>query len=350
MNSSNGSQVKLRKLARKARKVKHQSWKSARKIEFRRCRALKNAKNKGCIPWLGIANLVVAIMSVVTPIFYSIYLSSYVEIRNEEKKDKHYIEQDLKLMPATVESVGLERFLSRYFVNGENKRQVEHDAKNYKSPSGDAYNIGRPISYCNEKYLSLNGECKTEIGALVYSFITLKGTTQNPSLISSIEAVIDNSEDFSPEVLYFAVPQGVGENVRLGFNLGSEDLKARQVIEGTGVPTNTEYSMNKNINVKKEETVSITASFLVPQGKKIDFHLEICFYGHDNPLIVKDGDKPLSVVSYPAANKPPKRTYVPVNVTDKDPSESYAITQCLWYDQCRQMVAREMKSKDVSRE
>lgn len=337
MKSSNEKNIKYRQQRKFSQKIRRSR---------RRIPKVKKSQKKDFSNFFGWAQIVIAIMSVLTPLVYSWYFSGNVEIANMEKIEEHNKKHDLNSSPAELVNIGWRGHISHYFTNNENKEQVMAALKNDSIEDDDEHKIGIPVNYCNGKYSPQDPRCTTEVGAyLSYSF-NLKGTTKNPAVVTSISAVIDKSEDFSPEVLFFAVPQGSGENSLFGFNLGSDDLGAREV-ESNGALKDVHYLVKYHIHITEKDVVPITASFLVPPGKKIKFHLEVRFEGYNDPLIIKDGDKPFSVVSYPRANDRPTKTYVPVYVINDEEAE-FDITQCQWYTQCRQMVLGNMRKEDVS--
>lgn len=338
MNSSHERFIKYRKY-----------WKSSRRTTRSRRQIPKASPQhkKDLSNIFGFAQIIIAIMSIVAPIIYSVFFSGSTEIANIEKIEEHNKAQDLKSIPAEVVDIGWQRYFSRYFINNESKEQVEAASRNYIQISGDEYNIGKPISYCDNEVSSPGADCNNESGALTYYSFSLKGKTKNPAVVTEISAVIDKTEDFYPEVLYFAYPQGSGENALFGFDLGSTDLEARETADYSGIPTDVHHLVKNHISLTEKDVVPITTSFLAPPGKRIEFHLEIFFENHANPLVIKDGSKPFSVVSYPYANEKPARTYVPVNVVDAE-EKSVNITQCQWYSQCLQMVHGNIKKADIS--
>jgi len=137
--------------------------------------------------------------------------------------------------------------------------------------------------------------------------------------------------------------QDIGGTVRYTY-FANGNLKTADY---SGIPTDVHHLVKNHISLTEKDVVPITTSFLAPPGKRIEFHLEIFFENHANPLVIKDGSKPFSVVSYPYANEKPARTYVPVNVVDAE-EKSVNITQCQWYSQCLQMVHGNIKKADIS--
>ena len=341
MSSSNKKFIDYRK-----------TWKYSRNISRLRRQIpskIESPQKKDYSFFFNCAQIILAVMSIVTPLVYRFQLSGKVEIDNMEKVDEYNKARDLSSQPAEVVGIGRKDYFSRYFTNNEDKNQVEATVINDKNTGGDEHNIGMPVSYCDGKLSPPTSKCDDESGALSYYSFSLKGKTKNPAVVTRISAIIDSSEDFYPEILYFTTPQGSGENTLFGFDFGSDDLEARDVAEYGGMPNDVHHLVKNHINLTEKDVVPVTASFLVPPGKRINFHLEIYFEGHSDPLIIKDGDKPLTVVSYPKADSQPKRTYVPINVIDDDySSEISHITQCQWYAQCKQMVHGNIWKEDIS--
>ena len=259
-------------------------------------------------------------------------------------KDYHKA-QDVKNVPAEIGALRWWRHDARYFENGETKQEIAKMALDRHVDAGnrDGHYLGTPQLYCNGLNVAGGQRC-VDIAAQSSLTFTLKGVTNDPISVTRISTKIDSVKDFSPEALYYVGTQGVSANAQIGFDLGADDLEAREVKDG--LITNTDFMLQKNINVKAGDDVPITASILAPPGKEILFHREIFFEDRDEPLIVRDGNEPLRVVSYPTASDPADKTYVPVHVENSD--RQFELTQCSWPIQCQDLFYKTVGSDEVS--
>ena len=289
--------------------------------------------------------LVPVVVSVLGMYLYNKYQSGNDAIRNEQQMKDYHKAQDVKNVPAEIGALRWWRHDARYFENGETKQEIAKRALDRHVDAGnrDGHYLGTPQLYCNGLNVAGGQRC-VDIAAQSSLTFTLKGVTNDPISVTRISAKIDSVKDFSPEALYYVGTQGVSANAQIGFDLGADDLEAREVKDG--LITNTDFMLQKNINVKAGDDVPITASILAPPGKEILFHIEIFFEDRDEPLIVRDGNEPLRVVSYPTASDPADKTYVPVHVENSD--RQFELTQCSWPIQCQDLFYKTVGSDEVS--
>lgn len=276
---------------------------------------------------------------------YNYFQSGNDVIRNEQQIKDYHKAQDEKNVPAEVGALRWWRHSARYFEDGETKQEIAKITldRHVNADDRDGYYLGTPQLYCNGLNVADGQRC-ADIAAQSSLTFTLKGVTNDPISVTRISAKIDSVKDFSPEILYYEGTQGVGANAQIGFDLGADDLEAREVKDG--LITKTDFMLQKNMNVKAGDDVPITASILAPPGKEILFHIEIFFEGRGEPLIVRDGNEPLRVVSYPTASEPADRTYVPVHVENSD--RQFELTQCSWPIQCGDLFLKPVGNDEVS--
>ena len=259
-----------------------------------------------------VAQVVLAVMSIFSPLFYHFYY---------EYRDLMYSE------PVEVfVNRGWAASYSRYFSNSQ---AVTTENTN----NDDGYGIGSPID-CNGIISPIRPGCDRGgkgFGALAKYTFRLENKTKRTIAISDISVDIEKNEEFKPKAILIGFPQGVQENAQYGFNLKSEEgeVGAHELDKGDhlGVP----YGESRSISLKEKESETITVAFFVPPARKIDFYLKISFDSTNySPMFIKSaGDKPFSVVSYPDIDNEYLDSYVYNLEYKKVPCKGQS--ECFWF-------------------
>lgn len=276
--------------------------------------------------FFGIAQIILAILGVAAIWVYGYYFSGDVEIKNEEIKSDRYITNDLNTVPAEVSDGKWATRYSRYFTDDKNDAQIKEMVVEgiNKGKSGE-YGIGSPIIYCNGRLLQDDLLCDKngiEFGALAQYSFNLRGKTKNLVDVEDIVVVVEKEEAFTPKIVSVAWPQGVTNSAKIGFDFNhakqGDRLDALK-FDGPSKLSDVRYLVENGIRLSDKDRLPIAVSFFVPPGRKIDFHLEVSFSLQykkgkeykiqENRLIIKDGDKPFRVVSYPDIRHRPVKAY-----------------------------------------
>src|SRR5699024_4697991 len=169
--------------------------------------------------------------------------------------------------------------------------------------------IGMPVPYYGQfQYGSDSDWHDANLAAKSQLFFTLKGTTERPAVVKEIRAVIEKTENFSPETFYFVMPQGDSPRTEFGIDLGGPDLEAKQM--NYSIITDRRYLSVNGSSLSANEVAQYNVTILAPPGKKISFHLEFTFEGYSKPVRVNDNGSSLVAVGYPTQAQPPRHTYM----------------------------------------
>lgn len=293
---------------------------------------------------LDILQIIVAIGAIVAIWAYGYYSSGNVEILNEGKKNNHYIKDDLSVVPAEVSDGKWATRYSRYFADDKNDAQIkEMVVDGINNSKYEEHGIGSPIIYCNGRLLQDDLSCdknSIEFGARAQYSFNLRGKTKNLVDVEDIVVVVEKEEAFTPKIVSVAWPQGVTNSAKIGFDFNhakqGDRLDALK-FDGPSKLSDVRYLVENGIRLSDKDRLPIAVSFFVPPGRKIDFHLEVSFslqykegkeYKiHEDRVIIKDGDKPFRVVSYPDIRHKPVKAYGVDKVT-------MDIVPCEWPVEC----------------